>query len=241
MKVSEDTTDVAPTAPGKVTMRTFTDDFCRMWRRHYGSKYPFGAKDGALAAQIWKFLDQDIHYARRVLRVYFGDLSPFFNGHPLGKLRSHLPEFKARARPVQAAIVPSAARQWLQDITRVHANADREGFAVALRQFGEWRRQVIVNVRRELEQLGRQMRSSTADVTAALMEALQPSGGHLVHYYYARWIAQQVADWEGWSGRFDEFRVGGKHWRRFMSGWWRQSGYRPNRAEQKVMDAAQES
>lgn len=246
----EENAIASPTATRCASLHDFTDAFCRLWRRQYGAKYPFSKKDGVLANQIWRYLGFNLQYAKRVLRVYFADHSAFFQGHPMGKLRSSLPEFIARERLNAPCNLADVARDSLREIVRTNPDADRNGFARVLKGAIEWRRRCIENLAEAVADLERQRErefrntgkrsTSMADPSSEIIDALRPSGGSMVNYYYARWIADQVSSWEGWSGRFDGFEVGGKHWRRFLWDWWKRCGRTPNKAERKVIDAAQE-
>ena len=85
----------AKKAAGSSPFRKFTDEWCHEWERVHKAKYPFQRKDGVAAAAIWEYAAEDMGTAVDIIERYLLDPSPFFQGHPLTKLASNLPQFAA--------------------------------------------------------------------------------------------------------------------------------------------------
>ena len=100
---------VQPAEP-PADFRQFTDYFCQCWERTHQARYPWDKKDGPIAAAIWEGVGRDLSKAQAAIDRYLANSDSFFAGHPLGKLRSSIPQFLTD-RPTATAQPPREVRK----------------------------------------------------------------------------------------------------------------------------------
>lgn len=218
------------------TVRTFTDTFCQLWEGHYGSKYPFAAKDGVCANKIWKLLRHDWQLAKRVLQNYFADSSDFFKGHSMGKLLSQLPVFlpkvgKAieKAKPIPTFL--ASAEKVLRSCN-CGGRLNIDHLVDVIDKHWGW----VSNAKKKAKRLLKNGNKVNLyrDIRPGFLVFLNS----LSVSRYVDWIADQVQNWDQWGGSLTDFHVRAKHWQRFIKMALRGHQWTPNKAERKVMDEA---
>ncbi len=230
------------------TLRQFTDLFCSLWERHYGTKYPFTSKDGIIAAAIWKLLGTP-QEAENVLHAYFACRGKFYKGHPMRLLRSGLPQFMADSAP-HTEVDPKwlkRAKEWLKE-TKLPVEA--EACAELFQEVSGWTTEVVdvlvgqlihnkVVQNKQLKKTGRYTRRTT-DVQEGTLELITGTSGAF-YIRYGAWIAREVENWDRWEGGLDAFRVGEKHWARFLTWLWKQNDWTLSKGDREILNAATES
>ncbi len=237
------------TRGAKWTTLDFRRHFCYQWRRRYDSKYPIlWGKDTAHAKYVVDYFDGEASSLKRLLAAYFGN--DFYKGHTISELRIHLSKLLATMADKEEEQTVQPGRVALRVLEALDSKVIPKGRAseleLAIQDSRRWYQRVVATLSEVIQNRKEKHRKQKARTGRQTSSDLDPREGTLnvltllprpFTEVYANWIENQVSKWEGWEGSFKEFRVGKRHWRRFLLGFWKSQDWRPNEEEWKIYNA----
>lgn len=251
-QIEEDCTlRVQGTRGAKWSVPDFRRHFAYQWRRRYDRPYPTTlGKDLAHSKYIVDYCEGDPKRLKRLLTTFFGTDFHEKRGHTVAELRTHLPSLLVQmAEKEKADVKPSPLCR--EVIKRMHGSGmhgAKEGeLEYALQSARQWYTKVVkgleeliakarIHRKKQHARTGRHV-VSDKDARQGTLDILQMLP-RTFDSIYAGWIERQVSEWQGWAGSFRHFVVGGRHWVRFLKGFWRNQEWQPNTVEWKVLNEA---